>query len=70
MSDKTEFTADEVAAIQTRAYTSVGRCGHQAPTLVNGAIPAICSLPAGHQGWHRDDYTGTEWGRVDEGDDR
>lgn len=44
---------------QTPAENDAGRCGNEAPRLVNG--PRVwCRLRADHAGWHRGD-DGSEW---------
>lgn len=50
---------------------TVGKCGCAPPRLVHQRLADVptCSLPAGHAGWHRDEDTRCEWGRVWREDD-
>ena len=47
--------------------TQVGDCGNASPgnrlAMSTCVDPSHCTLPLGHQGWHRDARTGARWGK-------
>lgn len=61
-SDRVQRLLDE---LERDPASRVGRCGAPAPRMQLGAEytePAThCALPAGHAGWHRDDFGDREW---------
>jgi hypothetical protein len=53
------LAAAAVAALRGPSPAEAGRCGHEAPRVVDGP-PVHCALAAGHAGWHRG-ADGSEW---------